>query len=315
MNWLEVKVTTVQEAIEGIANIFHEIGAGGVVIEDPQLISIYAAKGTWDAHDFTKELLDKMDVVVKGYLPVDEFIFSRLEELKLELELLKVRIGEIPTIIEEQEVKEEDWANSWKIYFKPEKIGEKTVIKPSWENYKEKPGDLVIELDPGMAFGTGNHATTSLCINLLEKYVKPEMNVIDVGCGSGILSILAAKLEAKNVEALDFDNVAVRVAKENVVINNLQDSNITVCQSDLLQKATLKADLIVANIVADIIIRMIPSVQNYLTEKGILICSGIIDERKDDVIKALEEYDFKTLEIKEKSGWVAIVVQSGLQER
>lgn len=307
MNWLEVKVTTVQEAIEAIANIFHEIGAGGVVIEDPQLISMYTSKGTWDAHDFTQDLLDKMDVAVKGYLPVDEFIFQRLEELKRELELLKLRIGEIPTIVEEQEVKEEDWANSWKAYFKPEKIGEKTVIKPTWENYQEEPGDLVIELDPGMAFGTGSHASTSLCINLLEKYVKPQMSVIDVGCGSGILSILAAKLKAKQVEALDFDNTAIRVAKENIAINNLDASSIRVRQSDLLKEASLKADVIVANIVADIIIRLTPDVSNYLNEQGILICSGIIDERKEDVVKVLEEDNFKILEIKEKSGWVAIV--------
>lgn len=310
MNWLEVKVTTVQEAIEAIANAFHEIGAGGVVIEDPLLISMYTNSGTWDAHDFTQELLDKMDVVVKGYLPVDEFIFQKLEELERELELLKLRIGEVPTIIEEQEVKEEDWANSWKAYFKPEKIGEKTVIKPSWESYVGKLNDLVIELDPGVAFGTGSHASTSLCINLLEKYIIPEMNVIDVGCGSGVLSILAAKLGAKQVEALDFDNNAVRVTKENIKINNLDDSTVKVSQSDLLQEASLEADLIVANIVADIIIRLVPDLNHHLQEKGIFICSGIIEERKEDVIDVLEKHNYKILEIKEKAGWVAIVAQA-----
>lgn len=308
MNWLEVKVITVREAIEFVANTFHELQAGGVVIEDPQLIALYAHRGQWDDHEFSPELLQRKEVIVKGYLPMDEFLVKKLEELKQELAVLKIRLGNIPTELEVVEVQEEDWANSWKAYFKPLKIGQKTVIKPSWEEYTVQEGELVIELDPGMAFGTGNHATTSLCINLLEKYIKENMKVIDVGCGSGILSILAAKLGSHRVEALDYDNVAVKVARENVAINNLSEK-VLVKQSDLLKEASLEADVIVANIVADIIIELTPQVQKYLKEKGFFICSGIIDKRKEDVLNILAKYNLTVKEIVEKDGWVAIVAQ------
>jgi len=306
MDWLEVKITTGQGVIEGIANIFHELGAGGVVIEDPQLIAMYAQRGQWDDHEFSEEILEREEVVVKGYLPMDNFLITKLEELKQELEYLQVRMGGESIELIVAEVQEEDWANSWKAYFKPEKIGGKTVIKPSWENYVSESGDLVIELDPGMAFGTGNHATTALCIKLLEKYVRPEMEIFDVGTGSGILSILAALLGAKSVQALDYDTVAVEAAGSNVKHNNLQ-SIISVSHSDLLAKAWGKADLIVANIVADIIKRLIPDVLGKLKPKGIFIASGIIDERKEDVLTTLNAHNFKVIEIKEEAGWVAIV--------
>ncbi|MGI6224641.1 MAG: 50S ribosomal protein L11 methyltransferase [Peptococcales bacterium] len=308
MDWLEVKITTEQSAIEGIANIFHELGAGGVVIEDPQLIAMYAQGGQWDAHEFNEDILAQEEVIVKGYLPLDQYFINKFEELKQELDYLKMRMGNITTELNVAEVKEEDWANSWKAYFKPEKIGEKTVIKPSWEEYSPKPGELIIELDPGMAFGTGGHATTALCIKLLEQYVRPGMEIIDVGTGSGILSILAALLGAKTVQALDFDTVAVEAAINNVRENKLEKT-ITVNHSDLLAKAQGQGDIIIANIVADIIKHLIPDVPGRLKENGIFIASGIIDERKTDVIQALEEHGFKIIQVKEEAGWVAIVAQ------
>lgn len=306
MDWLEVKITTEQSAIEGVANIFHELGAGGVVIEDPQLIAMYAKGGDWDAHEFSEDILAQEEVVVKGYLPLDEFLLKKFEELKQELGYLEMRIENVPIELTVAEVQEEDWANSWKAYFKPEKIGEKTVIKPSWEDYSPKPGELIIHLDPGMAFGTGSHATTALCIKLLEKYIKPGMDVFDVGTGSGILSILAALLGAKTVQALDFDTVAVEAATSNVASNKLENT-IKVSRSDLLEKAQGQAHIIVANIVADIIMRLIPDVPERLKERGIFIASGIIDERKEDVISALKEQGFNIIEVKEEAGWVAIV--------
>jgi ribosomal protein L11 methyltransferase len=308
MNWLEVKITTEESAIEGIANIFHELGAGGVVIEDPQLIAMYAQSGQWDAHEFSDEILAREEVVVKGYLPMDEYLMKKLEELKQELSYLQLRMGNIPAELSVTEVQEEDWANSWKAYFKPEKIGERAVIKPSWEQYSPEPDDLIIELDPGMAFGTGNHATTALCIKLLEEYMKPGMDVFDIGTGSGILSILAALLGAKSVQALDYDTVAVEAALSNVERNRLNNI-VSVNHSDLLDKARGQADLIVANIVADIIKRLIPDIPQRLKENGVFISSGIIDERKDDVIQALEENNFTIIEVKEEAGWVAIVAR------
>ena len=308
MTWLEVKLTTTQIGVEFISNIFHELGAGGVVIEDPQLIALYAKRGQWDDYEFPENLFLQEEVVVKGYLPMDQFLLTKLENLKNEVDLLKTRIDNIPVKIDVAEVQEEDWANSWKAYFKPEKIGEKIVIKPSWEEYEPQEEELVIELDPGMAFGTGDHATTALCIKLLEKYMRENMEIIDVGTGSGILSISAAKLGAKDVQALDFDTVAVEVATSNVQINKLENI-IKVKHSDLFSQADGKVDLIVANIVADIINKLIPQAHTYLKTQGIFIASGIIDARKEDVLRTFQQNNFDIIEVKEDSGWVAIVAQ------
>lgn len=311
MDYIEVKLVVDNQAcIDGIANIFNELGSGGVVIDDPQLIASYAHRGEWDDHEFSEELLAKTEVVIKGYLPKDEFLLGKLEELKQELNQVQkcMDMGEIALSI--VDVKEEDWANSWKVYFKPEKIGKKTVVKPTWEDYTAKDDELVIEIDPGMAFGTGNHATTALCINLLEDYVQKGMKILDVGTGSGILAIQAALLGADNVEAMDYDTVAVQAAKENIALNQLI-SKVSIVRSDLLQEAREAGDIIVANIVADIIIRLTPETIRYLKGPKLFISSGIIDTRKDDVLKTLAQFNFKIMEIRESAGWVAIVASYG----
>ncbi|MBQ2120505.1 MAG: 50S ribosomal protein L11 methyltransferase, partial [Peptococcaceae bacterium] len=158
------------------------------------------------------------------------------------------------------------------------------------------------------AFGTGNHATTALCLQMLEEYVKPGMDVIDVGTGSGILAIQAGLLGANTVQAMDYDTVAVSAAKENIALNNLQEK-VSICQSDLLAEAHGQADIIVANIIADIIIRLTPSTIEYLKNGKVFISSGIIDTRKDDVLAALEEHKFSIIEVRENAGWVAIAAR------
>ena len=309
MDYVEVKlIVDDHECIDGISNVFNELGSGGVVIDDPQLIASYAHRGQWDDHEFSEELRAKTEVTIKGYLAKDEFLVGKLEELRQELKEIERRMQLSPIVLSLDEVKEEDWANSWKVYFKPDKVGEKTVIKPTWEAYDAQDGELVIEIDPGMAFGTGNHATTALCINLLEKYVTPGMQVLDVGTGSGILAIQAALLGAERVQAMDFDTVAVKAATENVALNHLEDK-VSVAHSDLLAQAKGQGDLIIANIVADIIIRLIPDTAAYLKGPKLFISSGIIDTRKDDVLAALAAGGFQVLEIREKAGWVAIVAQ------
>ena len=309
MDYVEVKlIVDDHECIDGISNVFNELGSGGVVIDDPQLIASYAHRGQWDDHEFSEELLAKTEVTIKGYLAKDEFLVGKLEELRQELKEIERRMQLSPIVLSLDEVKEEDWANSWKVYFKPDKVGEKTVIKPTWEAYDAQDGELVIEIDPGMAFGTGNHATTALCINLLEKYVTPGMQVLDVGTGSGILAIQAALLGAERVQAMDFDTVAVKAATENVALYHLEDK-VSVAHSDLLAQAKGQGDLIIANIVADIIIRLIPDTAAYLKGPKLFISSGIIDTRKDDVLAALAAGGFQVLEIREKAGWVAIVAQ------
>lgn len=307
MDYVEVKLTlSNHDCIEAIANAFVEQGSGGVVIDDPQLIASYANRGQWDDHEFSEELLAQTTVEVRGYFADDEYFAGRLEGLREAVGQICARMEQETPQFYFNDVAEEDWANNWKQYFKPEKIGKRTVVKPTWEEYTKKDDELIIEIDPGMAFGTGNHATTALCINVLEEYVKPGMEIIDVGTGSGILAVQAALLGAERVQALDFDPVAVKAAGENVALNHLEDK-ITVRHSDLLKEADIKGDIIIANIVADIIIRLLPDVPQYLKGEKIFISSGIIDTRRDDVLAVYEQVGFDVLEVREDKGWVAIV--------
>ena len=207
-------------------------------------------------------------------------------------------------------VSEEDWANSWKTYYKPIKTDGRIVIVPQWEIYDAKQDDIIVKMDPGMAFGTGTHETTRLVINLLEKYTKEGDRVLDVGCGSGILAICAAKLGAGICRAYDIDPMAVRVANENVEINEVLDK-VTCAKSDLLKNVDSsdgKYDIVCANIVADIIIRMAHDVGTYIADKGILLASGIISERACDVVNALENNGLKVVERVEENGWCALVL-------
>ncbi|MBE6556388.1 MAG: 50S ribosomal protein L11 methyltransferase [Ruminococcaceae bacterium] len=206
-------------------------------------------------------------------------------------------------------VNEEDWANSWKEYYKPIHIGQRIVIVPAWERYEQAEGEIVVRMDPGMAFGTGSHETTRLVIGLLESYVKGGERVLDVGCGSGILAICASKLGAKLCRAYDIDPVAVKVARDNIMESG--QGNITCDQSDLLRGVDLSDggyDVICANIVADIIIRMTPDVGAYLNEGGVILASGIISERADDVVACFEEHGFRMIERAEDNDWCALVV-------
>lgn len=292
MDWIEIKMEVEnRDAVEGISNMLAEMGTGGVMIETRRPSPIMPESGQWDAHEFSDELLHRKEIYIKSYLPQDENLMNRVEQIIIELNEIELRMDMGPTRVTYKPVQEEDWANAWKVYFKPERIGKKTVIKPTWEQYEKQDGDLVIEIDPGMAFGTGNHATTALCLQMLEEYVQPGMDVMDVGTGSGILAVQAGLLGAGSVQAMDFDTVAVSAATENVALNKLQD-RVSVCQSDLLAEARGQADLIVANIIADIIIRLTPAAKNYLKGPKIFISSGIIDTRKDDVLQALQQNGF-----------------------
>jgi ribosomal protein L11 methyltransferase len=206
-------------------------------------------------------------------------------------------------------VNEEDWANSWKKYYTTLHIGKRTVIVPMWEEYEAKEGEIVVKMDPGMAFGTGSHETTRLVIELLEKYTKQGVRMLDVGCGSGILAICASKLGAGECKAYDIDPIAVKVANENIAESG--QTNITCEVSDLLKQVDLdggKYDLICANIVADIIIRMTPDIGRFMKDDCVLLCSGIIRERADDVIAKLQEYALKVIERIDDNGWCALAV-------
>lgn len=307
MQWAEITVCTTQEATEAVANLFVELGATGVIIDDPQLVERHRDAGAWDYCDLP--VSSETGVRVVGYLPVLPSLEDQLGELKRNIEQTRKFFSDIgPGTVTWRAVQEEDWANGWKKYFHPLRVGTHLVIKPSWESFRAVPQDIVIELDPGMAFGTGTHATTTLCMEMLETYLKPDMSVIDVGTGSGVLAITAAKLGACSVLAVDLDPVAVRVASENIAINKVV-AQVDTLQGDLLQHVTQPADMVIANIIANVIIGMATDVVHSLKPHGLFLASGIIDERLAEVEAAIRQVGLAVIEIRQKDGWAAIIAR------
>ena len=310
MQWAEVSVDTSHEATDLVSEILQELGAAGVVIEDPALLNEYIRSGLWDYTDL-KESEETEVVRVKAYWALDEELEGKLQHLAVRLDgLASNGIDKGAGAVSWKAVADEDWAETWKEFFHTEKIGARTVIKPTWEEYEAKAGEIVVELDPGAAFGTGQHATTSLCIRALEDLVRPGMTVFDVGTGSGVLAIVAAKLGAKSVEAVDFDPVAVRVARENVRQNGAEDV-VRTERSDLLKSVAGKADLIIANIIADIIVRLFGEVKGSLAAGGTMLLSGIIEDRLPDVVEAAAQHGFAVEKIEQEKGWAAVIVKGG----
>ncbi len=310
MKWAEISIQTTHEATEAVANLFHDLGSSGVVIEDPELVNSYRRSGSWDYCDIPEELNTEI-VTVKAYLPVDDELEEKMRLFEQAFhELLQHGLEKGQGMLKWREVQEEDWASSWKEYFHPVKVGERIVIKPSWEEYIPGDNDLVIELDPGMAFGTGTHHTTAMCCRVLEEVIKPGQMVFDIGTGSGILAVAAAKLGAESIQAVDLDAVAVRVAKENVEINRVE-KQVKVSQGDLLTGIIGQADVIIANIIADIVIKLLKDIPGRLKDDGVFIASGIITERLSDVTAALLEHNLLLDRVIEEGGWVAMVIRKG----
>ena len=309
MNWTEVTIKTTTEAVEAISNILMEERCGGVMIEDPKDF-LFQKKNELDWDYVEEEVFNKSGqdgVLIKTYIPEERNVLELIETVKARIALLPsfgLDIGEGSVSL--SNVNESDWANEWKKYYKPTKVGKKIVVKPSWEEYEKQEGDLIIELDPGMAFGTGTHETTSMCIRELENYVDETKTVFDIGCGSGILAIAAAQLGAKEVVAGDLDEVAVKVSKENCEINNVSDK-VVVKHGSLFEVVDSKADVIVANIIADIIKILAKDVSKFLKDDGVFISSGIIRAKIDEVCQALEENGFEIVKVERLGEWSAIV--------
>ena len=301
--WIQIKVTVKTEELDSLVAIMSMI-SNGLQIEDYSDIEDRILDGVYgDLIDESVLNADRTVASVSIYVPADKptehytmFIKEKLDTLKIEAKTELISLCE------------EDWANSWKQYYKPIKIGNRLVVVPMWEKYDAEPHEIIVRMDPGMAFGTGTHETTRLCATLLERYITEDSLMLDVGCGSGILAICASKLGAKKCYAYDIDPVAVKVSKENVKDNGVD--NIECGVSDLLAGVKEgKYDVITANIVADIIIRMLPDISKFMHRGTILVLSGIIDERCDDVYASISKNDFEIVEEIHENGWCAISVK------
>lgn len=301
--WTQIKVTVPLPELDRLVAVMSMIN-NNLMIEDFSDIDVNLKTCYGDLIDEKILNADKSVASVSVFIPSDRsymddlaYIRQRVAELSLHAEVELVGVNE------------EDWANSWKAYYKPIKIGEKIVICPAWERYTPAEGEIVIRMDPGMAFGTGTHETTRLVIRLLEKYTKPGCRMLDVGTGTGILAICASRLGAETCRAYDIDPTAVRVARENIKDSGL--TNVTCDQSDLLKQVSLEDgeyDLVCANIVADIIIRMTPDVGKYMKNDAVLLASGIIAERCDDVVACFEQNGFKIVEKLTDNDWCGLAV-------
>ena len=309
MNWMTLTVATTTEGSEMVSQLLMDAGSSGTMIEDKNDVALnQRPEGQWDIID--EEIARRIgdDVKVTGYYPLDEkwtdtYAMIRTQVAGLRASVEDIDFGKLEVSFSQME--DEDWAESWKKQYKPFRLGEHIVIKPSWTEYECQPGDRIIKLDPGLAFGTGTHETTGMCTALLEQYVKEGDDVIDVGTGTGILAIAAALTGAKHVLATDLDEMAVRVAAENVADNDLTNK-ITCRQGDLLKAVDEMGDVVVANIIADVIVMLAAPVKAHIRAGGHFICSGIVRERLDDVLKALNDAGYTDLDIRTKGEWAAV---------
>jgi ribosomal protein L11 methyltransferase len=321
MNYTEVKIHVSPAGLEPLTALLAARGVGGLAIEDPREIAALAARKTDVGWDYIDEALlaaceaDAEEISVLFYLEENARNARLLADIRLDIMKLKgleldgafgaaLPLGRL--YVEARPCSDDEWKDQWKQYFKPFRMTERLTVRPSWENYApEDPDELVIRLDPGMAFGTGLHETTTLCARLLEASLRPGAAVLDVGCGSGILSIAAALLGAGETLAVDLDDTALNVARENVAINGCAD-RVRIVKGDLLEGLAFRADIVAANLTAELIARLVGGLREHMNPGGIFIASGILSERRDTVFEALENAGFRIAEVLEAGEWSAI---------
>lgn len=310
LNWIELAIHTTNEALEPVTNILNELGANGVVIEDPADLTREKRDVFGEIYELDETKYPKEGIVIKSYFLENNMWPETLETIRLrinELKQYKINLGK--NNLTTQTVKEEDWENEWKKYFKPMKVTERITIVPIWEDYKKTTAEeIIITIDPGMAFGTGTHPTTILSLQALEKVITPNDLVIDVGVGSGILSIASILLGAKHVYGYDLDEVAVRSSEQNREFNQLE-KEITIKQNDLLKNVEKKVNIIVSNILADILLRLVDDAWNNLEDDGYFITSGIIEAKQQLIIDKLLDTGFNVVQVNQFENWVSIIAQ------
>jgi len=316
MKYLETKIYTTTEALEILTFILSETGIDAFVTEDKNdYLELFGKKNTYDWDYLDAEVIARGDIETNITIYLEETSENHKRIGELTEKIGELRAGDktgtygrlhIETIVS----CDDEWKDNWKEYFKPTKVTDRIIVKPTWETYeKHDPDELIIEIDPGMAFGTGTHPTTSMCMRLIEKYLSsPDDKILDIGCGSGILSIAAALLGAREVVGIEIDPIAVEVAKENVILNKLED-RITVREGDITKGTDIKSDIIVANLMADLVIMLSKFIPAHLFEGGKYISSGILIEKQEEVRKAIEAAGFNILEIMEEGEWCAIAAE------
>lgn len=322
MNWTEVTIYTTTNGIEIINGALINLGINDAVIEDASVFEDFLHNDTlnWDYYDEDLANMKSCESCIKVYLADNNQGKQLFKEIEKFVESLKEEYKDIDfgrLDIETQILNDEDWANNWKQYFKPFTVSDKIIIKPTWEELDESAEDkIILEIDPGMSFGTGQHHTTRLCIEQIIKHMEKDMEVLDMGCGSGILSIAALLLGAKRAAGIDIDENAVKTAKENAALNNIFEDRFTVYCGDVTEDENLQGkigfnryDMIAVNIIAQIIMGMSPIFPKFLKKGGLIIASGVIKKYVDDVVKNFEVLGFKILEINDSEEWVSITAK------
>ena len=320
MNWLELHIDTTHAGLEPVETLLSSLGIDGVVIDDETEFQDFLENNHqyWDYvdEDLEKEMQGKSRVTF--YLQADEEGFAKMGEVRIALENLKKTAQACGTLLMTMDsLQDADWENNWKQYYKPMEIGERLLVIPQWEQEDPKVrkalegGRVPLILEPGLTFGTGSHATTRLCLTALEQAVQGGEKVLDLGCGSGILSIAALKLGAASALAVDIDDKCLDVAYENAALNGIGKDTYTVKVGDVLSDGAIRAeigggyDVVVANIVADVIIGLAPVVPSLLAPGGVFLCSGIIDDRAEEVAAHLREAGLEITETRSADGWFA----------
>ncbi len=319
MNWIQITIYTTSEGIEPVSGRLYQLGITGLEIEDERDFNDFLENNRqyWDYVD--DELIKKMqgETKVKVYVSDDSAGRELLFAIKSTLAQLKAldsenEFGRLE--IEFDSMTEEDWANNWRQYFHTMEIGEKLIIKPEWEKLTEPTDRIVFNIEPGMSFGTGSHYTTQLCLEALERYITPGVKMLDLGCGSGILSIISLLLGADAAVAVDIDPNAVDTAYANAARNGIDKAKYTVLAGNVVTDTDIQAkiaenkyEVVAANIVADVIIGLAPKAKEYMKEGGVFITSGIIEDRIDDVTAALKENGFNIIEINRRKDWASVI--------
>lgn len=315
MQWKEVSIFTLPEGTDLLCEYLSELGITGFMVENPEDFEEFINTTTphWDYLDDALMAKKTAPARVVFYLAQNAQGRETFLAVKSLLEELKQGAAAAlfgPLTIGEATLQQEEWETNWKNYYKPVPAGKNMIIVPSWEEFTPKPGQTVIRLDPGMAFGTGTHATTRLCLAFLEEYVKPDCTVLDLGCGSGILSVGAVLLGAGHATGVDIDQLAVDISGENAALNGASEKT-TFIKGDLTQNVSGKYDIICANIVADVILRLAPVIPEYLADGGIFLASGIISPRGGEIIETFEKAGLTVIKQREEEDWAAFACRIG----